>query len=63
MKTDKTIWIIYKVNDHSYILTESNEPTIKSILLELQPFLMVVVCDYLTGEVLDECRISDIYSK
>jgi len=46
----KKDWLIFKVEGNIHTLTDDNEKTIRSILLECyQPFTVVQVLDYQTG--------------
>lgn len=58
----KKDWLIFKVEGNIHTLTDDNENTIKSILLEsYQPYTMVQVLDYQTGVFIEELTIDALY--
>jgi len=60
---NKKEWLIYKIADNQYVLTDENEKTVKAILKDLyEPFMNVRVMDYTTGELLEELKLEDLYS-
>ena len=59
----KKNWLIYKIEGNIHTLTDDNEKTIKSILLEnYQSFTVVQVLDYRTGKFIEELTIEDLYN-
>lgn len=60
MKSD---WLIFQIGTNKHILTESNEATIKALLLDLyEPYMIVKCFDYVSGQLLDEMPLNALYS-
>ena len=58
----KKDWLILETENSRHILTDVNEASIKSLLLEVyQPYTIIRCLDYNTGELIEELTLNDLY--